>query len=102
MFEINRKSMQIFAKCPFKKNIYIFIHYYRVSVSKGLNTELSTSDLILEKFDKEASQRRGFCHFTIEIKEAFTKEKDICNCCMSLLENEEQNNPKIHIIWTEN
>ena len=29
-----------------------FIHYYRVSISEGLNTELSTSDLMLEKFDK--------------------------------------------------
>ena len=29
-----------------------FIHYYRVSISEGLNTELSTSDLMLERFDK--------------------------------------------------
>ena len=79
-----------------------FIHYYRVSVSEGLNTKLSTSDLMLEKFDKEVFQRCGFCHCTIEIKKAFTKEKDICNYCLSLLENEDQNNPKIHIIWTEN
>ena len=54
-----------------------FIHYYRVSVSEGLNTELSTSDLMLEKFDKEVFQRCGFCHCTIEIKKAFAKEKSI-------------------------
>ena len=36
-----------------------FIHYYRVNVSEGLNTELSTSDLMLEKFDKEVFQRCG-------------------------------------------
>ena len=79
-----------------------FIHYYRVSVSEGLNTELSTSDFMLEKFDKEVFQRCGFCHCTIEIKKAFTKEKDVCHYCLSLLENEDQDNPKIHISWTEN
>ena len=36
------------------------------------------------------------------MKKAFTKEKDVCDCCLSLLENEDQDNPKIHIIWTEN
>ena len=79
-----------------------FIHYYRVSVSEELNTELSTSNLMLEKFDKEVFQRCCFCHCTIEIKNAFTKEKDVCDYCLSLLENEDQDNPKIHIIWTEN
>ena len=33
-----------------------FIHYYRLSVSEGLNTELSASDLMLEKFDQEVFQ----------------------------------------------
>ena len=71
-----------------------FIHYYRVSVNEGLNTELSTSDLMLEKLDKEVFQRYGFCHCTIEIKKSFTKEKDVCDYCLSLLENEDQDNPK--------
>ena len=78
-----------------------FIHYYRVSVNEGLN-KLSTCDLMLEKLDKEVFQRYGFCHCTIEIKKSFTKEKDVCDYCLSLLENEDQDNPKIHIIWTEN
>ena len=79
-----------------------FIHYCKVSVSDGLNTELCTSDLMLQKFDKEVFRRCGFCHYTIEIKKAFTKEKDVCDYCLSLLVNEDQDNPKIHIIWTEN
>ena len=79
-----------------------FIHYYRISVSEGLTTKLSTSDLMLEKFDKEVFQRYGFCHCTIEIKKVFSKEKDVCDHCLSLLENGHQDNPKIHIIWTEN
>ena len=79
-----------------------FIHYYRVSVNEGLNTEKSTSDLMLEKFDKEVFQKCGFCHCTIEIKKAFTKEKDVSDYCLSLLENEDQDNTKLHIIWTEN
>ena len=57
-----------------------FIHYYGVSVSEGLNTELCTSDLMLKKFDKEVFQRCGFCHCTIEIKKAFTEEKDVIAC----------------------
>ena len=57
---------------------------------------------MLEKFDKEVFQRCGFCHCKIEIKKAFAKEKDLCNYCLSLLENEDQDNRKIHIIWTEN
>ena len=30
-----------------------FIQYCRVSVSEGLNIELNTSELMLEKFNKE-------------------------------------------------
>ena len=56
---------------------------------------------MLEKFDKEVFHRCGFCQCTIEIKKAFTKEKGVCDYCLSLLENEDQDNPKIHIIWTE-
>ena len=77
-----------------------FIHYYRVSISEVLNTELSTSDLMLEKLGKEVFERCGFCHCTNEIKKAFTKEKDVSDCCLSHLESKDQDNPKIHIIWT--
>ena len=34
-----------------------FIYYNRVSVSEGLNTELCTSELMLDKYDKEMYQR---------------------------------------------
>ena len=34
-----------------------FIYYCRVSVSEGLNTELPTSQLMLDKYDKKVYQR---------------------------------------------
>ena len=79
-----------------------FIYYCRVSVTKGLNTELSTDQLMLEKYDKEIYLSCRFCHSVIEIKKAFTEEKDTCNKCLSLMKNEDKDNPQIFIIWTEN
>ena len=52
-----------------------FIHYYRVSVSEGLNTELSTSDLMLEKFDKEVFQRCGFVIVQLKLRKLLLKKK---------------------------
>ena len=57
------------------KNRKGFIHYCCVSVNDGLNTDLSTSDLLLDKFDKEIFQNCRFCHCTIQIKKAFAKKK---------------------------
>ena len=54
------------------KNRKGFIHYCCVSVNDGLNTDLSTSDLLLDKFDKEIFHN---CHCTIEINKAFTKKR---------------------------
>ena len=79
-----------------------FIHYCRVSVSKGLSTELSTSELMLRKFNEKIFQRCGFCHCTIEIKKAFTQEENTCDYCLKLLKNENKDNLQIYIIWTEN
>ena len=33
-----------------------FIYYCRVNVSEGLNTELSTSQLMLEKYDRKCTR----------------------------------------------
>ena len=79
-----------------------FIHYSCVSISEGLNAELSTTDLMLRKFDEKVFQRCRFCHCTIEIKRAFTQEVNTCDYCLKLLENKDQDNSMIHIIWTEN
>ena len=82
-----------------KKN---FIHYYRVSVSKGLNTDFNTRELILRKFYKEVYQTCKHCHCTLEIIKAFKEHKTVCDICINLLNNEDKINPKIHIIGTEN
>ena len=79
-----------------------FIHYCRVSVSEGLNTELSTSDLMLGKYDKKIYQKCRYCHCVIEIKKAFTEEEDKCNKCLELLRNEDKINPQAYIIRAEN
>ena len=79
-----------------------FIHCYRVSVSEGLHTELPTSQLMHKKIDSNMFQTCGFCHCMIEIKKAFTQEADTCDYCLKLLENEDKDNPRIDIIWTEN
>ena len=63
---------------------------------------MSTSDLLLDEFDKKVFQKCSFCDCTIEIKKAFTKKKNVCDYCIALLENEDQGNPRIHIIWTKN
>ena len=39
-----------------------FIYYCRVSVSEGLNIELSISELMLEKYNKEVYQKCRYCH----------------------------------------
>ena len=82
-----------------KKN---FIYYYRVSVKEGLNTDMKTLELMLEKYDKEVYQSCQYCHQVIEIKKGFKENALICNICFKLLQNEDKINPQIHIVWTEN
>ena len=79
-----------------------FIYYCCVSVSEGLNTELSSSQLMLEKYDKKVYQKCRYCHFVVEIEKAFKEEEDTCNMSLKLLKNQDRINPQIYIIWTEN
>ena len=44
-----------------------FIYYYRISIKKGLNTDLTTSELMLGKYDKEVYSSCRHCHYVIEI-----------------------------------
>ena len=57
---------------------------------------------MLEKINKEVYQRCKHCDCTIEIIKAFKEDKTVCDMCINLLKNEHKDNPKIHIIWTEN
>ena len=83
-------------------NKKVFICYCRISIKKGLNTDLKTSELTLGKYDKEVYQKCQYCHQVIEVKKGFKENAFICNTCFKLLLNEDKFNPKIHIIWTEN
>ena len=79
-----------------------FIYYNLVSVSEALNTELCTSELMLDKYDKEMYQRCRYCCCVIEIKKAFQEDKDTCNMCVKVLQNRDEINCKIFIIWSNN
>ena len=71
-----------------------FIYYCHVSVSEGLNIELSTSELMLGKYSKEVYQKCRYCHCVIEIKKAFKEKEDTWNMCLKLLKNDkDKDNP---------
>ena len=75
-----------------------FIYYCCISVKEGLNTDLKTSELMLEKYDKEVYQKCQYCHQVTEIKKGFKENTFICNTCFKLLENVDKINPQIHVI----
>ena len=66
------------------------MYYCRVNVSEGLNTELSTSELMLGEYNKEVYQKYRYRHCVIEIKKAFKEKEDTCNMCLKLLKNEDK------------
>ena len=79
-----------------------FVYYYRISVKKGFNTDLKTSELLLGKYDKEVYHKCQYCHQVIEIKKGFKENAFICNMCFDILQNMNKINSQIHFIWTEN
>ena len=83
-------------------NYKSFLYYSHISVSEGLNTELKTSELCLERYDKEIYKKCGHCCQVIEIKKKFKEDTDTCDVCFKLLQKEEKMNTFIHIIWKEN
>ena len=76
-----------------------FLHYCRISVSEGLNTELKTSELCLERYDKEVYKNCGCCHQVIEIKINFKEDPNTCGMCFKLLQLEDKINPTMYITW---
>ena len=79
-----------------------FIYYCGISVSKGLNTELKTSELCLERYDKKVYKNCGHCHQVTEINKNFKEDPNTCDMCFILLQKGDKINPTIHIIWKEN
>ena len=57
---------------------------------------------MLDKYDKEMYQRCRYCCCVIEIKKAFQEDKDTCNMCVKVLQNRDEINCKIFIIWSNN
>ena len=79
-----------------------FTHYCRVSISEGLNTDLPTSKLMLGQYNKDIYQECSHCKCVIEIEKAFTENEFICNMCFKLLDENDETNSKIYIIWKGN
>ena len=57
------------------KNKKGFIHYCRVSLNEGLNTDLSTSDLLLDEFDKKYFKNAVFVIAQLKLKMLLLKKK---------------------------
>ena len=79
-----------------------FLFYCCISVSEGLCTELKTSELCLERDDKDIYKKCCQCHQVIEIIFFFKEDPDTCNMCFKLLQNQDRINPTIHMVWKEN
>ena len=79
-----------------------FSHYCRISVKEGLNTNLKTSELMLGKYNKEVYQKCQYCHQVTKIKKGFKENVFNCNMRFKLLQNVDEINPQIHVMWAEN
>ena len=50
-----------------------FLYYLRLSVSEGLNTKSKTSQLCLERFDKDIYKKCRQCRQVFAIKKTFKR-----------------------------
>ena len=51
-----------------------FLHYSRLSVSEGLNTETDELEINLEQFDKDIFIKCSYYHQVFAIKKFFEKD----------------------------
>ena len=79
-----------------------FIYYHRVSTQEGLNIDLNTSELMLGNYNKEIYQKCKYCHCVIEIKKCLKENPFVFNVYFKLIQNDNEINPEIYIIWTKN
>ena len=59
------------------------LNYCRISVSDGLCIELKTSELCLERYNKDVYKRCGQCHQVIEIKKNLKKTQIHAICVLT-------------------
>ena len=77
-----------------------FIHYHRVSVSEGIDTE-TYKPHIDTNINPKVSQRCRKCWVLLYIDQNFKKHMSICDICYNTLDDERESGA-IHIVWTEN
>ena len=70
-----------------------FIYYSCLSVKEGLNIELDTYELILDKYNKDVYRRCRHCCCVIETKKSLKKDSSVCDMCFKLLQNQDKINP---------
>ena len=71
-----------------------FVYYCRLSVIEGLNKDFSTSQLLLDKYNKRIYESCQHCHCVTEIKKGFKEDPFVCNMWLKLLQNQDKINPK--------
>ena len=79
-----------------------FLHYSRLGVSEGLNTETDKLEMNLDQFNKDIFKECSYCQQVFAIKKFFERDKKICNVCVGLLEKEVKISPKIYMFWRNN
>ena len=83
----------------FKKS---YLHYSRLTIQEGLDTETNELQMHLGQFDKDILKKRGHCRQVFTIKKKFKIDEDACNAFVKLLEKDTKINPQIHVLWKDN
>ena len=77
-----------------------FVHYHRVSVSEGIDTETDLPFIGADIYSN-IYQRCKKCCVLLYISKNFKKHQKVCNICCDMLDNERESGA-IHFVWTEN
>ena len=77
-----------------------FVHYHRVSVREGIDTE-TYLPFMRTDIKSETSKTCKHCCILFYIKKNFKKHDSICDICYDMLDDD-RDSGGLHIVWTEN
>ena len=77
-----------------------FVHYHRVSVREGIDTETYLPFMRMD-IKSETSKTCKHCRILFYIKKNFKKHDSICDICYDMLDDD-RDSGGLHIVWTEN
>ena len=75
-----------------------FLHYSRLGVSEGLNTETDELEMNLGQVNKDIFKKCLYCQQAFAIKKIFERDEKTCNVCVGLLGKEVKISPKIYVL----